>query len=276
MINYSLTFDVGLCLDYIGNQIDGGGLYSYSGSLNLNTQIQYDALTWFDGRPKPAWADILTYMPSMVVFYYQSPASAGDVDDLYNNTASALSGKAAASHSHAESDITGLAADLAAKAAASHTHPESDIVSLVSDLAGKAAASHSHAESDVTGLTSDLAGKLAASFVSSTPSRSLNSSFMPSSSKYTMVLYTVQISCSSVLGTSQSGTVQLMSDASSTPTTARCNLSNTSSVSLVGLTAVNTQQAVLMFIVPPNHYVKLVSSGNATISLVGQTEIVIG
>ena len=46
--------------------------------------------------------------------------------------------RAASSHSHAESDVSGLVADLAAKAAASHSHSESDVASLVSDLASKA------------------------------------------------------------------------------------------------------------------------------------------
>ena len=45
---------------------------------------------------------------------------------------------------------------LAGKAATSHTHAESDVTNLVSDLAGKAAASHTHAESDITNLVSDL------------------------------------------------------------------------------------------------------------------------
>lgn len=52
---------------------------------------------------------------------------------------------------------------LAGKAASTHTHVESDVTGLVSDLAGKAASVHTHAESDVTGLVSDLAGKQASS-----------------------------------------------------------------------------------------------------------------
>ena len=45
-------------------------------------------------------------------------------------------------------------------AAASHVHAESEITNLVSDLAGKAASSHTHTESNITGLVSDLAGKI--------------------------------------------------------------------------------------------------------------------
>jgi hypothetical protein len=110
-------------------------------------------------------------------------------------------GAAAASHTHAESDVTGLVSDLAAldgrldaleagvaggATQAAHavlagpttgspatptfralvagdvpTLAQSQVTNLVSDLAGKAATSHTHAQADVTGLVSDLAGKAA-------------------------------------------------------------------------------------------------------------------
>lgn len=61
-------------------------------------------------------------------------------------------------------DLAGTAAaptvpGLAGKANTSHTHTESDITGLVADLAGKAASTHTHAQSDVTGLVTALAGK---------------------------------------------------------------------------------------------------------------------
>ena len=71
----------------------------------------------------------------------------------------ALNGKAASSHGHAQSDVTNLVTDLAGKAASVHTHAQSDVTGLVSALAGKASASHTHAQSDVTNLVSDLAAK---------------------------------------------------------------------------------------------------------------------
>ena len=42
---------------------------------------------------------------------------------------------------------------------ASHTHAQSDITGLSTSLAGKADATHTHAQSDVTGLSTTLAGK---------------------------------------------------------------------------------------------------------------------
>ena len=60
-------------------------------------------------------------------------------------------GKAAASHTHAQADITGLADALNGKADASHTH------------SGYASTSHTHAQADITGLAGALGGKAAAS-----------------------------------------------------------------------------------------------------------------
>lgn len=44
-----------------------------------------------------------------------------------------------------------------------HTHAQSDITGLADALAGKAASSHTHAQSDVTGLSDALAAKIASS-----------------------------------------------------------------------------------------------------------------
>lgn len=56
----------------------------------------------------------------------------------------ALYGKANASHTHAQSDITGLATALNGKANTSHTHAQSDVTGLSTALAGKADANHTH------------------------------------------------------------------------------------------------------------------------------------
>ena len=89
-----------------------------------------------------------------------------DVDNLANyydknDVDDALAGKAAAdhnhtgvyapaSHSHAQTDITGLDTALAGKADANHNH-----------TGVYAPASHSHAQTDITGLDTALAGKAA-------------------------------------------------------------------------------------------------------------------
>lgn len=70
-----------------------------------------------------------------------------------------LAGKANTSHTHAQSDITGLSTSLAGKSDVGHGHTQSDVSGLTAALDGKSNVGHSHSQSDVTGLTSALAGK---------------------------------------------------------------------------------------------------------------------
>lgn len=75
---------------------------------------------------------------------------------------SSLAGKANATHTHAQADITGLSAALDAKANTSHSHNQSDVVGLEAALAGKAAAVHTHEIANVSGLQTALDSKQAA------------------------------------------------------------------------------------------------------------------
>ena len=79
--------------------------------------------------------------------------------------AQAAGSYAAASHTHAISDVTGLQSALDGKAASSHTHTIAQVTGLQSALDGKqaagsyAAASHTHTIENVTGLQAALDGK---------------------------------------------------------------------------------------------------------------------
>jgi len=103
----------------------------------------------------------------------------------------ALNGKAASSHTHAQSDVTGLVADLSGKASATHSHAIADVTGLQTALDGKqasgsyAAATHSHAISDVTGLQTALDGKQA-SLVSATNIKTVNGSSLLGSGDLTV------------------------------------------------------------------------------------------
>lgn len=57
---------------------------------------------------------------------------------------SALSGKANATHTHAQSDVTGLTSALNSKANQTHTHAQSDVTGLSTALEGKADSDHTH------------------------------------------------------------------------------------------------------------------------------------
>lgn len=111
--------------------------------------------------------------------------------------------------------------------------------------------------------------------VSSTPGRALNTTFQPHATRPTQVSYAASISCTVSLGGSVTGTVELRSDANNPPTTVRARTSLTHALGLgvgVGSTVANTDN--LSFMVPPGHFVRLVTSGTASIALVDQTEVV--
>lgn len=113
-------------------------------------------------------------------------------------------------------------------------------------------------------------------YTPSTPTRALNTNFTPNASFGVLCIYTISISCTMSLTAGQTGSVELRSDTSATPTTARCRVTNTNSGALtIGLALTNAQESVLYYLVPPGHNVRLVSSGNGTISITNQTEIVI-
>ena len=71
----------------------------------------------------------------------------------------ALNGKADKSHTHAQSDITGLSTALNNKAAKTHTHTTADITDFTTEMGKKANKSHTHSQSDITGLSTTLSGK---------------------------------------------------------------------------------------------------------------------
>ena len=71
----------------------------------------------------------------------------------------AIGGKANKSHTHSQSQVTGLTTALSGKAAKSHTHTTSEITDFATEMSKKANASHTHSQSQVTGLTTALNGK---------------------------------------------------------------------------------------------------------------------
>lgn len=114
----------------------------------------------------------------------------------------------------------------------------------------------------------------------STPARALGTAFQPNASKATFVSYSAQCSVTNpLIAGASSATVTLLSDAVNPPTTERARVVATSSVALavaVAITQVNT--APLSYIVPPGHYVRLVSttSGTASTALLSQVEEALG
>lgn len=110
--------------------------------------------------------------------------------------------------------------------------------------------------------------------------RALDTVFQPSTTKSVLASYSIALSVTNpLLAGSSSARVVLLSDASNPPTTERCRAEATSSVALAVAIAITTGNTYpLTYLVPPGHYVKLVStsSGTATKSIASQTEETLG
>ena len=71
----------------------------------------------------------------------------------------AIAGKADKTHTHSQSQVTGLSTALGKKADKTHTHETSQVVGLDNALSGKADKAHTHAQGDITGLSTSLSNK---------------------------------------------------------------------------------------------------------------------
>lgn len=124
----------------------------------------------------------------------------------------------------------------------------------------------------LTGLQGDPG--VPTSMSSTVPARAFNTNFTPNGSKGTWLCYTVSISSNLTLTGGQTGSVSLLSDLSSTPTTERARISNGNSGTLViGIAITNLQVGTICYLCPPGHNVRLVNTGTATVSIVAQNEV---
>ena len=71
----------------------------------------------------------------------------------------AISGKADKTHTHSQSQVTGLSTALDSKADKAHTHETSQVVGLDNALSDKADKAHTHAQEEITGLSTALSNK---------------------------------------------------------------------------------------------------------------------
>ncbi len=137
--------------------------------------------------------------------------------------------------------------------------------------------------STVPGPKGDTGAQGPAGFGTVTPAASarvIGTAFQPSPIKAVLVSYSVKTTVTNPLlaGTS-TATVTLLSDAANPPTTERARVEATSAVGLavtIALTTSNT--APLTYLVPPGHYVRLVSTtaGTGSTSIISQTEEALG
>ena len=126
-------------------------------------------------------------------------------------------------------------------------------------------------------FTSLLAGFIGAPVVAH-PARALNTTFMPSATRPTLVIYSVRIACTqSTLSGAQIGRAELRSDAGSPPVTVQAVVAGGQSGTLVAaLTIVDSVGGVLVYLVPEGHNVQIATvneAGTPAFTLTRVTEI---
>lgn len=103
--------------------------------------------------------------------------------------------------------------------------------------------------------------------------RAFNSSFRPSTTRDVFVGYTATIDASFSVSGGQSGTVFLEISANNSTWVEMARMTNGNNGAIaIGLGLVNTQTGQLAAIVPAGYYVRLRTTGNATITYISGTE----
>lgn len=122
----------------------------------------------------------------------------------------------------------------------------------------------------------DPTAALSDTFTPADNSRTLNSAFQPSSTRPTLVGFSVRVSSAVTVSGGQAGRIELRSDASNPPTTVRGRVAGgiTGTV-VVGISLTDVSEGQLTYLVPAGHYVKLVTvdeTSTPTYSLNAQYE----
>lgn len=126
------------------------------------------------------------------------------------------------------------------------------------------------------GVTGPIGPQSILSYALGVTTRALNSVFTPHATFAVLACYTFEISCTASLSGGQSGSVLFKTDNTVTPSAVVAQVYNSNSVALaIALTAVNTQRAPISYLVPPGQNVLLTSAGNASISMINQSEVIL-
>lgn len=141
---------------------------------------------------------------------------------------------------------------------------------MVGNIKGPTGSSGGVGQTGPTGATgASITGPTGPGFqlgatVTPSPLRALNSTFQPHLTKPVVVRYPISITISATVLVGQTGSVELRSDASNPPTTVKDIVTETTNL---GLVITQTSVQFVTCLVNPGHYVRLVTSGAATISI---------
>ena len=139
-----------------------------TGLSDVATSGSYDDLS--DKPTIPSEYTHPTTHPASMITGLATVATSGSYNDLSDKPSS----MSPTSHTHTQSEITGLSNALSSKANSTHSHAQSEITGLVTALSGKASTthnhdtdyadiSHTHSQSEVSGLETALSGKASTS-----------------------------------------------------------------------------------------------------------------
>lgn len=111
---------------------------------------------------------------------------------------------------------------------------------------------------DELSLFTSLQNGLVGAPVVAHPARLLNTTFQPSATRQTLLIYSVRIDSEITLAGGERGRVELLSDTSSPPTTVQCRTAGgiTGTV-VVGISMVDHQEGILTYLCPEGHNVRL-------------------
>lgn len=228
------TPNIELSLDSLLSQMSNPSVpWAYTGAINLNTEAQWNAVTWTDSRmTKPDWA---TYF---------------DPSGPVMGTAFLNLNQAVANRNTYEIQVERetVGGNIATAIAAKFNQPSGTVSQYIRG----------------DGSLATMPTATARTF--NNPTRSLNTSFQPSATQDAMVSYSVDIACSLSLAGGQAGTVYLRyadDSAFTTNVTEVCRFaaSNTGTLT-IGLALNQVATGAVSGVIPAGKYVRLVTAND--------------
>jgi hypothetical protein len=187
----------------------------------------------------------------------------GDDANFAATVSTALAGK-----QPLEATLTALAAIASTAGILEQTGPDTFAIRLLGVAAGTSVPTTADADARYSAIDHTHDDKANAAPVVTTPSRVLGVAFRPSTTRPTLVIYSVRVDTDGLA--SETGHFELLSDASNPPTTVRARVGGGTATLFA-----SSFEGTLVYLVPANHYVKLIGVneiGSCAFTIEAQTE----